>query len=455
MTASDNALLVLFALFLVLLNGFFVASEFAIVKLRHTRVEELRGLHGLRGRVLAKVHQNLDAYLSACQLGITLASLGLGWVGEPAFARLLETPLAAMGLDDDPETVHTIAFIFAFGTISYLHIVVGELAPKSAALRLPEQMSLWTAVPLYLFYWAMYPFIWALNKSANWMLSRAGLDAGPAHGQESPYSLDELRMILYLSRASADDPDSEVNRVLAHTLELPKLHASDVMRGMRDLVSIRSTANHADVQRILRLHRYSRYPFVDADSGEILGVLHLKDLFLEGPGDDFPARLRRHLRPIERIHEDAPLAELLRRFRLGSPHLALVHDSEESLAGFVTMEDVLGALLGSITDEHESLRPVQNSRDPQRLEDGSYLVRGDTPLFKLERELGVSFPESETLNTVTGLLMERLGQMPTVGAIVDLGTHTAEVVRVRRASVEAVHIVVRDSEPEVGESTDG
>jgi CBS domain containing-hemolysin-like protein len=146
MGSSDNALL-LGALLLVLLNGFFVAAEFAIVKVRYTRVEELRRVHGLRGRLLAVVHGNLDAYLSACQLGITLASLGLGWIGEPAFARLLEVPLTAIGIGENPQVVRTIAFVLAFGTISYLHIVVGELAPKSAALRVPEAISLWTAAP--------------------------------------------------------------------------------------------------------------------------------------------------------------------------------------------------------------------------------------------------------------------------------------------------------------------
>jgi len=442
MTASENTLLLLFALFLVLLNGFFVASEFAIVKLRHTRVEELRKLHGFRGRILSLVHQKLDAYLSACQLGITLASLGLGWVGEPAFASLLETPLRLMGWDDDPETVHGIAFVFAFGTISYLHIVLGELAPKSAALRKPEALSLWTAVPLYLFYWAMFPFIWGLNASANWILRVAGLGEAGGHGHEVPYSNDELRMILHLSRAAADEDDNELNRMLAHTLELPKLHASDVMRNRRELVSIASDDSHAAVQRLLLLHRYSRYPYLDADSAEVKGVLLLKDIYPEGPGEDFHTRLKEHLLPIESVREDTPVAQLLRRFRVGAPHLAVVEDLDARVVGFVTMEDVLEAVFGEITDEHEKARASQINREPQRLEDGSVLVRGDTPLFKLERELGETIPESETLSTMTGLLMERLGRMPTLGSTIVIGEHTATVVKMRGAQVESVRVVL-------------
>jgi CBS domain containing-hemolysin-like protein len=273
MGSSDNALL-LGALLLVLLNGFFVAAEFAIVKVRYTRVEELRRVHGLRGRLLAVVHGNLDAYLSACQLGITLASLGLGWIGEPAFARLLEVPLTAIGIGENPQVVRTIAFVLAFGTISYLHIVVGELAPKSAALRVPEAISLWTAAPLYAFYWIMFPFIWVLNASANAILRRFGLEVVPGHGHEAPYSLDELKVIVRLSRpvpGVGPTPGTELRRMLAHALEMPALCARDVMRPIHELVCIDSDARAATVRRLLQRYRYSRYGYVDNESGELAG----------------------------------------------------------------------------------------------------------------------------------------------------------------------------------------
>lgn len=452
MNSLDNALLLLFALLLVLLNGFFVAAEFAIVKLRHTRVEELRRAHGLRGRLLATVHRHLDAYLSACQLGITLASLGLGWIGEPAFAALLEAPLTALGLDDDPAKVHLIAFVVAFAAISYLHIVIGELAPKSAALRKPETVSLWAAAPLYLFYWSMYPFIWILNASANGVLRRFGLQAQPGHGHEAPYTHDELRMILHLSRAASEEetPASEMNRMLAHALELPKLHASDVMRSRRELVSIGSGDDAAAVRRLLQVHRYSRYPYVDQDSGAIPGVLHHKDIVFEQPGPDYAERLRRHLRPMERVHEDSSISDLLRQFRLGAPHLALVQDREARVVGFVTMEDILEAIFGEILDEHEPGRTHQVRREPQWLDDDSLLVRGDTPLFMLERELGFPLPESESLSTVTGLLMERLGHMPHPDEEIDIGRYRARVLRVKGAAIESVRLVAQrvDAEDE-------
>lgn len=444
MNLTENALLLLFALFLVLLNGFFVAAEFAIVKVRHTRVEELSRVHGFRGRILLKVHSKLDAYLSACQLGITLASLGLGWAGEPAFARLLEVPLKMMGWDNDPETTHLIAFIFAFATISYLHIVIGELAPKSAALRKPEVISLWTALPLFVFYWLMFPFIWFLNHSANAVLRRFGQTVEAGHGHEAPYTLDELRMILHLSRGAAETEKSsasELNRVLAHATELPQLHASDVMRNRRGLIVIESSDDAAAVKRLLQQHRYSRYPYLDAESGEVLGLLHFKDIAFEAPGPDYVARLQRHLWPIERVREDAPISDLLRQFRLGAPHLALVIDLDERVVGFVTMEDVLEAVFGEIRDEHEQTREHQVRREPRRMDDGSVLVRGDTPLFMLERELEAGIPESESISTVTGLLMNGLGRIPVPGDTLELGNgFVALVLRSTGAAIESVQI---------------
>ena len=194
----QNVLLVVLALLLVALNGFFVAAEFGIVTLRKTRVRAIAKTGGLRGRILYKVHSQLDAYLSACQLGITLASLGLGWVGEPAFAKLLEPVFSLLGITS-AQIIHGVSFVVAFSVISFLHIVVGELAPKSLAIRVPEAVGLWSAVPLYGFYWTMYPAIWLLNESANLVLRIAGLSGVGSH--ETHYSNDELKLTCAPTRA--------------------------------------------------------------------------------------------------------------------------------------------------------------------------------------------------------------------------------------------------------------
>ncbi|HBM62858.1 MAG TPA: hypothetical protein DD418_02860, partial [Pseudomonas sp.] len=264
--------MIIFAFLLVLLNGFFVAAEFAMVKLRATRVEAIAEKHGWRGNILRKVHNQLDAYLSACQLGITLASLGLGWVGEPAFAHLLEPLLAYLGVDS-AELVKAISFFVAFFVISYLHIVVGELAPKSWAIRKPELLSLWTAVPLYLFYWAMYPAIYLLNASANTILRIAGQgEPGPHH--EHHYSREELKLILHSSRGQ--DPSDQGMRVLASAVEMGELEVVDWANSREDMISIDAHAPLKQILGLVRRHKFSRYPVYDAEREEFTGLLHIK-----------------------------------------------------------------------------------------------------------------------------------------------------------------------------------
>jgi CBS domain containing-hemolysin-like protein len=395
----------LFALFLVLLNGFFVAAEFSIVKLRATTVDALAKKNGWRGHILRTVHNQLDAYLSACQLGITLASLSLGWVGAPAFAHLLEPLLTAIGMAS-PTLVHGIAFFTAFFIISYLHIVVGRLAPKYWAIRNPELLSLWTAAPLYLFYWAMYPAIFLLNASANGILRVAGQgEPGPHH--EHHYNRDELKLILHSSRAS-DSSDQDM-RVLASAVELGELEVVDWANSREDLVSMPLTAALDEVFSIFRRHKYSRYPIHDDNSGEFVGVLHIKDLLLHlSLLEMLPSALKLAdlMHPIERVGRHMPLSSLLEQFRLGGLHFALVEEADGKVIGYLTMEDVLEALVGDIQDEHRKAERGILAYQP-----GKLLVRGDTPLAKVERLLGVDLDHVEA-ETLAGLIYETLKRMP-------------------------------------------
>ncbi len=404
--------LVLFALFLVLLNGFFVAAEFAMVKLRSTKVEALAEQNGWRGHILRTVHNQLDAYLSACQLGITLASLGLGWVGEPAFAHLLEPLLAYFGIDS-PKLLHGIAFFIAFFIISYLHIVVGELAPKSWAIRKPELLSLWTAVPLYLFYWAMYPAIFLLNASANAILRFAGQgEPGPHH--EHHYSRDELKLILHSSRAS--DPSDQDMRVLASAVEMGELEVVDWANSREDLVFLNSDAKLDEVFSLFRRHKYSRFPVYDEEAGHFIGLLHIKDLLLQlSLLEMLPSKfkLTELLHPLERVTKHMPLSSLLEQFRQGGAHFALVEEADGKVVGFLTMEDVLEALVGDIQDEHHKAERGILAYQP-----GKLLVRGDTPLFKIERLLGIDLDHIEA-ETLAGLVYESLNRVPTEEEVLD------------------------------------
>ena len=397
--------LILFALFLVLLNGFFVAAEFAMVKLRSTKVEAIAEQNGWRGHILRTVHNQLDAYLSACQLGITLASLGLGWVGEPAFAELLTPLLSAIGIESQ-KLVHGISFFVAFFIISYLHIVVGELAPKSWAIRKPELLSLWTAAPLYAFYWLMYPAIYLLNASANAILRVAGQgEPGPHH--EHHYSRDELKLILHSSRAR--DPSDQDMRVLASAVEMGELEVVDWANSREDLVHLALDARLDEVFTLFRRHKYSRYPVYDETSGSFVGVLHIKDLLLQlSLFEMLPSKfnLADLMRPIERVTKHMPLSELLETFRKGGAHFALVEEADGKVVGFLTMEDVLEVLVGDIQDEHHKAERGVLAYQP-----GKLLVRGDTPLFKIERLLGIDLDHIEA-ETLAGLVYESLNRVP-------------------------------------------
>lgn len=399
----DNALLVALAFFLVLLNGFFVAAEFAIVKLRDTRVDAIRRTKGLRGEVLARVHGSLDAYLSACQLGITLSSLGLGWVGEPAFARLLEPLFAAAGIES-PEVIHGVSFVVAFSIISYLHIVVGELAPKSMALRQSESVSLWTALPLFAFYWLMYPFIWFLNHSAFWLLRRLGLASRDQEG--AGYSPEELRLIMRASRPTGNLTAEEWS-TLSYAMEFGELEVSDVMRPISDLTYLRLDEPWPDCLAKLRQHRFSRYP-VQASSGQdFAGLLHIKDLMgLDGP----PESLQPLLRPLAQVDQNTPAVEVFRQFRDGSTQFAIVYGETGTPIGFVTFDNLLAALIGNVADE---FRP--GMEDWVTLDDGTLIGKGTFPLFGLERVLGIDIDDEVDASTISGLITWKLERLPTEG----------------------------------------
>lgn len=403
---ESNFLLILLAFFLVLLNGFFVAAEFGLVKLRQTRVKAIAKTHGWRGQILAKVHHQLDAYLSACQLGITLASLGLGWVGEPAFARLLEPLLYQIGVTSD-EIVHGISFVVAFFTISYLHIVLGELAPKSVAIRQAETVGLWTAAPLYAFYWIMYPAIWLLNTSSNWILHKAGLSTG--HASDAHYSSEELKLILRSSRASEELTKDEWN-ILAHTLDFSDLEVADLMRPFNEAISLSARNSFEENLEIISQHRYSRYPFVEQD-GKVKGVIHLKSLFLAKFEEDELQDLSRFVHPAPFVSPDLPAIELFRRFREGkASHFAIVGRKGQEPQGFITLDNMLGALVGEIRDEFR-----QSQNDWTKLDDGTLIGKGSLPIFTLERALGIEIKNDDEVDSVGGLVLSKLGDIPKEG----------------------------------------
>lgn len=425
------------ALFLVLLNGFFVAAEFGLVKLRATRVRSLAKVGGFRGRLLVAVHQNLDAYLSACQLGITLASLGLGWVGEPAFARILEPLLTMVGIDS-AEWIHRISLFFAFFVISFLHIVVGELAPKSMAIRTPERVSLWTAPALYVFYWTMFPAIWVLNNSSNTILSWLGLDA--SHGSDAHYSPEELKMILRGSHASKKLTPDEWS-IMAQMLDFGDLEISDLMRPINEVVAMYKDASLEENMATAARNRFSRYPYIDSDGETVLGMLHLKDLFLAQQSGKALDDLSKHLRHVEYVPPNTPALELFRRFRKGAPHFAMVGYRDSKPVGFLTLDNLLSALVGQIRDEFR-----QNDNDWTLLDDGTLIGKGSLPLFTLGIALGIDL-DSEEVESIGGLIMHVLGDLPEEGQKIEFPQFDVVVKKMNGPRIVLVRVHPKSEEP--------
>jgi CBS domain containing-hemolysin-like protein len=404
-----NVFWVVLAFGLVLLNAFFVAAEFGMVKLRNTRIEAIKENYGLRGQILGQVHKHLDAYLSACQLGITLASLGLGWVGEPAFAELLKSIFHFFHIQST-ELIKVISFIVAFSFISFLHIVVGELMPKSLAIRQSELVSVWTAGPLYVFYWLMYPAIWVLNTCSNFLLKKTGLDI--THTGEYFYSTDEIKLILNSSHLHGELTQNETE-IIEHTLELADLQVTEVMRPREDMIMLDMQQSIPSILQTVVDHRYSRYPVYDSEKKTIIGVVHVKDLFAGLYKQQEIKSLEPFIRPVLKVPHRLPALDLLNKFREGMPHFALVYKGKEHLLGFVTLDNLLHVMIGRIKDEFHKTQDdwVRNS-------DGSFTVKGECSIYSLERALDCDIAvsdEEEDIDTIAGLIVARAGKLPKKG----------------------------------------
>lgn len=394
--------------FLVLLNAFFVAAEFGMVKIRHTRIATIKNTYGLRGKILYQINRHLDAYLSACQLGITLASLGLGWVGEPAFAHLLKPVFDMFGIFS-PEVVHAAALTSAFVLISFLHIVVGELLPKSIAIRQAETVSIWTALPLYGFYWLMYPVIWFMNACSNFLLRFLRLNQSGDHF----YSIQEIKLILSSTYLHGKLTKYERN-ILQHTLDLGDLKVTDVMRPIDEIITLKNTQTTEEILATINQHRYSRYPVFNSQTHQIMGIVHLKDIFaaLYKKKDKFD--LDSIIHPLLKVSRRLSALELMRKFREGMPHFALVYSgNDDNLIGFVTLDNLLHVLVGRIKDEFHHTRDDWIKND-----DGSFIIPGNASIYTLERALNIDIEQEnidDDIDTINGLITAHLATVPTIG----------------------------------------
>lgn len=399
-------LLVCLGLFLVFTNGFFVASEFSIVKVRETRLQELVRQGSLQARTASKVVSQMDEYLSATQLGITLASLGLGWIGEPAFAALFEPLFRNVG-QMQPLLSHTLSITCAFLLITFLHIVLGELAPKSLAIQRAEGVVLWIAAPLVWFYRISYPFIWLLNGAANRLLRLVGLP--PVRGTLA-HSEEELRMILAHSHEKGV-LDRVERTLLERVFNFADRSVRQVMVPSFEVIFLDAQKSLEENLEIARLHQHTRYPLCEGSMETVLGVIHVKDLFwkLNELGGQFDLNVVK--RPVHFVPDRKNISDLMAEFRTTRTHMGVVVDEFGSTVGIVTLEDILEELVGEIEDEFDIEMAPPMIR---KMDESHYIVHGRTLLEDLEDALQVAIEDEEN-DTIAGHVMMSLGRTARIG----------------------------------------
>ena len=431
-----TTLAILLAIGLVLLNAFFVATEFAIVKVRHSRIQELVDGGLKRATAVRVVLSDLNAYLSACQLGITLASLGLGWVGEPAFARLFE-PLFPGGGPGRSLAVHSAALTAAFLLITVLHVVVGEQAPKILALERPEAVALFVSWPIRIFYAALYPLIATLNRAAGIIVRALGLTPPPA--DSDAHSEEELRIVLAGSHAAGEISATHA-RLLENALDFADRTVRQIMVPRGDVVFLDVNRPYAANLAVARMGGHTRYPLCDRDLDHVLGVVNIKDLFLTPPRPRADSDLKAVAREPLLLPESLRLERALALFQKQHLHLGVVLDEYGGTSGIITLEDVLEELTGEIQDEFD--------QEPPKVLDvggGRLSVDASLPLDDIEEKLGIREDVDEEVDSLGGLAIARLGRIAKAGDVVMLGGRRVEVTRVRGRRI--LRLLVHPPEP--------
>jgi CBS domain containing-hemolysin-like protein len=414
---------------LVLANAFFVAAEFALVGSRRSKIDQLAAEGDARARTVQYAQRHLDRYISGTQLGITLASLALGWLGEPALAATIDRLLAALGVDITEGAAHTTAAItIAFLIITFLHIVLGELAPKSVALIAPERVSRWVARPLILFSKVMAPFIAVLNGAANVLLRLFGVS--PVSEASRVHSPEELRLLVMQARdqGTLDPTDSAM---LAGVFDFHEKRARDVMRPRTEVVAIPLEATEEEVREVLYRERYSRYPVHDGTIDDVVGIFVAKDLLLYR--DPEPFALRRFVREPLYVPDTRPAARVLDDLRRTRAQMAVVLDEYAGTAGIVTMEDLVEEVIGDIADEYDVA-----AREAVETE-GVLELDASMSLVDVRSDYGVAIPEG-SWSTLGGYVFSTLGRLPTLGDRAPFPGGELEVVAMDGRRVAAVRV---------------
>ena len=433
---------------LIAANAFFVATEFAFVKIRESQLKSMRvkGKKDWRLGLALRVTKHLDRYLSATQLGITLTSLGLGWVGEPVVAAWIEGPLGDLGIIS-PTAVVSIAYGLAFAAITFIDIVFGELVPKYFAIRRPGLVVMWFSAPLIVFYNAAYPFIWTLNRTANRLLMWMGIP--PTKEFDHGFNQEELQYVLMNSR-HVHPSDDLVNKIMLKALRLKETTAEQVMLPRDQVVVLWRNKSLAENMSIAQKSGYSRLPYCGDNQDQVLGVIHVKELLWQYQALGAQTNLTAIVRPILTFLAKTRLPAMLELFRKSRNHLALVLDADEKLLGLVSFEDVLEELVGDIRDEFD----IEKGPFFERSKD-AVLIDADLPLRDLATETGWPLP-TQTTETVEKWALRHWGHVPRTGDQIEIDGCQLTATEVTLRRIRRLRVVRKPApQPADGDSEPG
>lgn len=430
-------IMLLAALILVLLNGFFVLSEFAIVKVRRTRLEELSNQGNRTAIAALKIVTNLDSYLSAIQLGITLASLALGWIGEPAVAKLLEPVFHHFIGDTNPVLVHTVSFVVAFSFITLLHVVIGELLPKSVAIQKTEKAVYIITWPLIIFHKLTYPVVFIFDRVAAICLRIIGLTPGKDH--EQAHSEEEIRMIVNASHSDGILTDEE-GEILDNVFLFADKTVREIMKPRTDMLCLYLEDTYEENLEEIIKSSHTRFPLCKTDKDNIIGMIHLRDI-LENAMKESPEKdLEKLSREVLFVPETSSVATVMKQMRLKHLHLAIVIDEYGGTAGLVSLEDIIEEIIGEISDEYDKDEPEITELLP-----GIYDINGLTPQGDVEEILGIDLGDQDD-ETIAGFVFSLLGRRAEIGDTVKNSGYIFEVTAVSNLRITKLKVYKENTE---------
>ncbi|GAA9585356.1 hemolysin family protein [Helicobacter pylori] len=435
MDPSESILMLMVAFLLVLLNAFFVLSEFALVKVRKTRLEELVKIGNSNAKLALKMSQRLDTYLSATQLGITLSSLALGWVGEPAIAKLLVVLFESMDLRENLLFIHSMSVVIAFLSITFLHVVLGEIVPKSLAIAKSEKAALFAARPLHVFWVVFYPVVRLFDVIAHFFLKKVGINPKEHDGTHSE---EELKIIVGESLREGII-DSVEGEIIKNAVDFSDTSAKEIMTPRKDMVCLDEENSYEENIDIVLKSRFTRYPYCKGSKDNIIGMVHIRDLLSRSIFTPEMHDFKQIVRKMIIVPESASISQILIKMKKEQIHTALVIDEYGGTAGLLTMEDIIEEIMGEISDEHDLKQEGVN-----KLEEGVFELEGMLDLESVEEVLHIEFDKECEQVTLGGYVFSLLERMPMEGDTITSHGYLFEVLSVDGARIKRLKASKKD-----------